>query len=245
VWRRFALGGMCPPDTLGSRHRAGCFDRALGVADPHRRRDQRSPARLRERPRSAPRRRGSRLLSRRPGRRNTIGLPASFAAAWIAVVRPPPHRGRPRRVPRPPDGLREPPLFRPRLRCAFASVASSVTSAGGRPAVASARNRRCRTPSATQRATRLHSVFGGLHSRGAYRQGRPDCSTCTIPLITCRSSTRGLPRLSAGKSGTKRRICASLGETRIDHPGSAPSSQGNHFDSHRPASLKERYEGGA
>jgi len=60
-----------------------------------------------------------------------------------------------------------------------------------------------------------------------------------------KSSTRGSPRLSAGKNGTKRRICASLGETRIDHPGSAPSSQGNHFDSHRPASLKERYEGGA
>ena len=26
--RRFAFGGMCPPDTFGSRHRGGCFDRA-------------------------------------------------------------------------------------------------------------------------------------------------------------------------------------------------------------------------
>jgi hypothetical protein len=49
-----------------------------------------------------------------PERWNAIGLPAWFAAAWILLVRPPrggPHRGLPRWVPRPPDGLRVLPPF--------------------------------------------------------------------------------------------------------------------------------------
>jgi hypothetical protein len=66
-----------------------------------------------------------------PERWNAIGLPAWFAAAWILLVRPPrggPHRGLPRWVPRPPDGLRVLPPFPPEaLRCAFASVASRNT----------------------------------------------------------------------------------------------------------------------
>jgi hypothetical protein len=145
---------------------------------------------------------------------------------------------------RPPDGLRVLPPFPPEaLRCAFASVASRNTSAGGPPAAASASKRRRQTPLIAQRTNRLCSVFGGPYSRGACRQGQPERSTWTIPLSTRRSSTRGLPRLSEGKSGASRRICASLRETQIAHPGS-PHQQGNHSDSHPPASLKELHKGG-
>ena len=109
-------GGSLPPPVCLGRDVLHCgagFDSALR-GNTHRRRDPQSPGRLRQRRRSAPRRRGNRL-SRRPGRRNAIGLPVSHAAAWILVLRPSPHRGKPRWIPRPPDGLRALPPCRPEV----------------------------------------------------------------------------------------------------------------------------------
>ena len=57
-----------------------------------------------------------------------------------------------------------------------------------------------------------------------------------MPLITPRSSTQGLPRVSEGKSSASRRLCASLRETQIAHPNSLHHRQANHSDSHHPQS---------
>jgi hypothetical protein len=213
-------------------------------SDPHRRRDQRSPGR--------PRRTASIGVS--PPRRSAVLPPERWNAIGLCVATGEVERDRlaglvcrgvdlagPAAA-RPPDGLRVLPPFPPEaLRCAFASVASRNTSAGGPPAAASASKRRRQTPLIAQRRNRLCSVFGGPYSRGACRQGQPERSTWTIPLSTRRSSTRGLSHVSTGKSSATRRICASLREIQIAHPGSPPSSQGNHSESHPPASLRELY----
>jgi hypothetical protein len=103
--RRFAFGGMCPPDTFGSSSGHLRFSAPRRVlrsrlrSDPHRRRDQRSPGRPREQPRSASRRRGGRLCChRRGGTRSACrpGLPRRgscwsgrrASARWLARAPP-------------------------------------------------------------------------------------------------------------------------------------------------------------
>src|SRR5947209_19861729 len=56
--------------------------------------------------------------------------------------------------------------------------------------------------------------------RGASTQRAPDFRTCTMPLITRRSSTRALPRLSVGRCGLIFENCAFVsqkhrGETEL------------------------------
>ena len=48
---------------------------------------------------------------------------------------------------------------------------------------------------------------------GASIRRPPDFRTCTMPLITRRSSTRGLPRVSLGRSGPSRVECVSRSPT--------------------------------
>src|SRR5881275_3532242 len=52
------------------------------------------------------------------------------------------------------------------------------------------------------------TVFLGPYSGGASTQRAPDFRTCTMPLITRRSSTRALPRVSVGRCGLIFENCA-------------------------------------
>jgi len=52
----------------------------------------------------------------------------------------------------------------------------------------------------------------GTVSTGQSRQRAPDCSMCTIPLMTRRSSTRYAPRRPWGRSGSIRANSASLSQ---------------------------------
>lgn len=48
--------------------------------------------------------------------------------------------------------------------------------------------------------------------RRSITQRPPDFSTWTIPLITRRSSTRGLPRVSCGRCGLSRPNCSTVNQ---------------------------------
>src|SRR4051812_21702888 len=50
--------------------------------------------------------------------------------------------------------------------------------------------------------------------RSAHRP--PERSTCTMPEITRRSSTRGTPRVSRGSKGARRANCSSVSQNRSD-----------------------------
>src|SRR5215510_4408154 len=81
-----------------------------------------------------------------------------------------------------------------------------------RPFPASSRNRFSQTPRRAQRKKRL---VGGPNSGGQSHQRQPLFSTCTIPLITRRSSTRSTPRTSVGRRGSIRFHCSSLSQNRF------------------------------
>jgi hypothetical protein len=225
---------MCPRDTFGSRHRGGCFDRASeairieGAISDHQ-------GALGEQPRSASRRRGGRLCChRRGGTRSACrpGLPRR-GSCWSG-----------RRASRLPRWLARAPPFSARgasVRLDVASVAQKLgrRAAGGCERAEHALPHALGSPAHEPVVQRLRRA---VLARRMPPRATPERSTWTIPLSTRRSSTRGLPRLSEGKSGASRRICASLRETQIAHPGS-PHQQGNHSDSHPPASLKELHEG--
>ena len=139
------LTPVCPGRDI--RHRGAGFDGALG-GDSHRRRGRRSPGRLRELPRSAPRRRGGRLCCRlRGGTRSAcrLGLPRR-RSCWSAHRAAGPSRQAAMGSPTARWRARAPPFPPEALRCALASVASSNTSMGGPPAAASAAKRRRHTP---------------------------------------------------------------------------------------------------
>src|SRR6478672_13369380 len=55
----------------------------------------------------------------------------------------------------------------------------------------------------------------GPYSGGQSHQRQPLLRTCTIPLITRRSSTRSTPRTSVGKCGSIRAHCSSLSQNRF------------------------------
>ena len=123
---------------------------------------------------------------------------------------------------RAPDRLGPLPPFPPEAeRCAFTAELSISTSAGGPPAAAKAWNTSAHTPLAAQRTKRLYKVLRGPYAAGASTQRHPERRTCTIPLITRRSSTRATPRVSVGRSGSNRRNCSSLSQkllSAIAHP---------------------------
>jgi hypothetical protein len=58
-------------------------------------------------------------------------------------------------------------------------------------------------------------VVGGPYSGGQSHQRQPLLSTCTMPLITRRSSTRSTPRTSVGKWGLIRDHCSSLSQNKF------------------------------
>ena len=89
---------------------------------------------------------------------------------------------------------------------------------------------------------RSSSLFAGPTQAVRAARGQADGSRWTMPLITPRSSSRGLPRLSAGSSGAGRRIRAALRRKRSPVPGCLPRSQGKRPRSHRRA-LPEQLHG--
>ena len=85
-----------------------------------------------------------------------------------------------------------PPLPPAARRCALAQVPSSISSLDGPPA-ASVSNARCHTPFFAHLTQWLYSVFFGPWQAGASTQRPSLISTCTMPEITRRSSTRAPP----------------------------------------------------
>jgi len=113
------------------------------------------------------------------------------------------------------NGLREFPPFPPEAqRCALTAEESIRTCAGGPPVAASAWKMSTQMPLAAQRTKRLYSVLRGPYAAGASTQRPPDFNTCTMPLITRRSSTRALPRVSVGRYGDSRANCASVSQNK-------------------------------
>src|SRR6476659_5176175 len=55
----------------------------------------------------------------------------------------------------------------------------------------------------------------GPYSGGQSHQRQPLLSTCTMPLITRRSSTRSTPRTSVGKWSLIRDHCSSLSQNKF------------------------------
>jgi hypothetical protein len=58
-------------------------------------------------------------------------------------------------------------------------------------------------------------VVGGPYSGGQSHQRQPLFNTCNMPLITRRSSTRSLPRISVGKNGSIFAHCSSDSQNRL------------------------------
>src|SRR6185437_12122010 len=58
-------------------------------------------------------------------------------------------------------------------------------------------------------------VVAGPYSGGQSHQRQPLLSTCTMPLITRRSSTRSTPRTSVGRWGLIRDHCSSLSQNKF------------------------------
>ena len=58
-------------------------------------------------------------------------------------------------------------------------------------------------------------VVAGPYSGGQSHQRQPLFSTCTMPLMTRRSSTRSTPRTSVGRRGSIRFHCLSLSQNRV------------------------------
>src|SRR4051812_44223231 len=113
----------------------------------------------------------------------------------------------------PPDGLAlRPPLPPAAQRWALAWVESSRSALGGPPERASVSNTSRHTPRSAQRTKRLYRVFLGPYWGGASAHRPPERSTCTMPEITRRSSTRGTPRVSRGSKGARRANCSSVSQ---------------------------------
>src|SRR4029453_4295301 len=70
-------------------------------------------------------------------------------------------------------------------------------------------------------------VGWGPYSGGQSFQRQPLRSTCRMPLITLRSSTRSLPRTSVGRCGSICCHCSSFSQNRFDRIFSAPLTAEN------------------
>src|SRR5579875_898198 len=110
------------------------------------------------------------------------------------------------------DGLVALPPFAPDAeRCALTEVLSTMARSGGSPQSASAANNSCHSPRWLQRLNRLNSVVRGPYASGTARQRRPSRNRCRMPLITRRSSTRGLPP-KCGSNGAIAAHCVSFSQ---------------------------------
>ena len=98
-------------------------------------------------------------------------------------------------------------------RYARTAVLSTIATPGGSPYPASAASSACQMPFSLQRFHRLNSVVRGPYPAGIARQRSPSRYRCRMPLITRRSSTRGLPP-RRGRSGSTVDYCASLSQNR-------------------------------
>src|SRR5260370_335639 len=81
-------------------------------------------------------------------------------------------------------------------------------------------------------------VVGGPYSGGQSHPRQPLFSTCKMPLITRRSSTRSFPRTSVGKNGSILCHCSSFSQNKLLLMISAPISRaGNHYPIHPSSPL--------
>src|SRR4051812_17852606 len=78
-------------------------------------------------------------------------------------------------------------------RWARIDVLSTRATSGGSEQDASLASSFCQRPRSLQRSNRLKRVVRGPYSAGIARQRSPSRNRCRMPLITRRSSTRGLP----------------------------------------------------
>src|ERR687894_943395 len=79
----------------------------------------------------------------------------------------------------------------------------------------------------------VERLVGSVEAR-RINPARPDLSTWMMPLITRRSSTRGLPRVSVGRCGSIVAICSSVSQKR------SIGSSSNSPESH-PAGSRQLY----
>ena len=104
------------------------------------------------------------------------------------------------------------PPFAPAAdRCARTAVLSTMARSGGSPQLAKAAYSSCHSPRSLQRLKRLNSVVLGPYSSGRARQRKPSLNRCRMPLMTRRSSTRGLPP-KCGSNGSIDAHCPSLSQ---------------------------------
>src|SRR3954467_1548105 len=71
----------------------------------------------------------------------------------------------------------------------------------------------------------------GPYSGGQSHQRQPLLSTCTIPLMTRRSSARSTPRTSVGKCGSIRSHCSSLSQNRFLRTARSPKDESRRMES--------------
>src|SRR5215469_6686955 len=84
---------------------------------------------------------------------------------------------------------------------------SIICVSADRPFLASSRNRFSQTPRRAPAHEAIIVVVKGPYSGGQSHQRQPLFSTCTMPLMTRRSSTRSTPRTFAGRRGSIRSHC--------------------------------------
>src|SRR5215469_2397307 len=92
---------------------------------------------------------------------------------------------------------------------------SIICVSADRPFLASSRNRFSQTPRRAPAHEAIIVVVKGPYSGGQSHQRQPLFSTCTMPLMTRRSSTRSTPRTSVGRRGSIRFHCSSLSQNRF------------------------------
>src|ERR1700733_14125907 len=80
-------------------------------------------------------------------------------------------------------------------------------------------------------------VVGGPYSGGQSHHLQPLLSTCRMPLITRRSSTRLLPRTSVGKYPSIFRHCSSLSQNKLRRIFPAPESAAENHQPIQPSIL--------
>src|SRR5712671_4650250 len=81
-------------------------------------------------------------------------------------------------------------------------------------------------------------VVGGPYCGGQSHHRQPLFSTCKMPLITRRSSTRSFPRTSVGKNGSILCHCSSFSQNKLRLMISAPISRAaTHYPIHLSSPL--------
>src|ERR671932_544899 len=124
-----------------------------------------------------------------------------------------------------PEGLRfwVPPLAPAACWCARTTVPSTKwTPQSSRPAASACRCTAASIPSQTparrQRRKRVYTLCHGPNRSGRSRHGAPVASFQRMPLMTSRSSLRGLPAWRGGSSGASRAHSVSVNSCRRPIP---------------------------